>query len=198
MRGSLALPVELTPFTEPSCLLPGESLRDFQAIRQMMIEDIQPATNIEWLWALDLVELSWEILRYRRLKERILGAHRQTAIEAILQRLDGAGMPAHAGPIVQIQSRRTAAEWRCDPEAALDIEARLNRNGIDSADINAEVLVQARTLFLLFDQLMQSAQSRRIGLLREISIRREFAMRARRVIPANRSVSRNGPKRLIL
>ena len=62
--------------SEPSCLLPGESLRDFEAIRQMMVEDIQPATNIEWLWTLDLVELSWEILRYRRLKERILDAHR--------------------------------------------------------------------------------------------------------------------------
>ena len=36
----------------------------------------------------------------------------------------------------------------------------------------------------MFDHLMQSAQNRRIGLLREISIRREFATRARRVIRA--------------
>src|SRR4051812_16831880 len=36
----------------------------------MIVEDIQPQTNIEWLWTLDLVELSWEILRYRRLKRR--------------------------------------------------------------------------------------------------------------------------------
>jgi hypothetical protein len=39
-------------------------------------------------------------------------------------------------------------------------------------------------LFVMFDQLMQSAQSRRIGLMREISVRREFAKRVRRVIRA--------------
>ena len=30
----------------------------------MMVGDIQPLTNIEWPWALDLIELSWEILRF--------------------------------------------------------------------------------------------------------------------------------------
>jgi hypothetical protein len=154
----------------------------------MMVDDIQPASNIEWLWTLDLVELSWEILRYRRLKERILDAHRQAAIEAILRRLDGAGMPAHAVPLVQMQSKLTAAEWGCDPEAALEIEARLYRSGIDSIDIDAEAFVQARELFLMFDQLMHSAQTRRIGLLREISIRREFATRAGRAIQAIDSI----------
>jgi hypothetical protein len=79
-------------------LLPGESRQDFEAIRRMMVDDIRPETNIEWLWTLDLVELSWEILRYRRLKKRILDTHRVAAIEAILQRLDGEGMPSEAMP----------------------------------------------------------------------------------------------------
>jgi hypothetical protein len=165
-------------------LLPGESLHDFEAIRQMMVEDIQPETNIEWLWTLDLVELSWEILRYRRLKKRILDAHRVAAIEAILQRLDGEGMPSEAMPMVRTRARRTAAEWRNDQEAAIEIEARLDRGGFDAIDINAEVFVQARELFDMFDQLIIAAQRRRIELLREISIRHEFVRRVRRVIGA--------------
>jgi hypothetical protein len=88
----------------------------------MMIDDIQPKTNIEWQWTLDLVELSWEIPRYRNLKNRILDTHRAAAIEAILQRLDGEGMPAEAMPMVQLQANRAAAEWREDPEAAIEIE----------------------------------------------------------------------------
>jgi hypothetical protein len=179
---SLTVPAELIAFSEPSFLLPGESLRDFEVIRQMMVDDIQPQTNIEWLWTLDLVELSWEILRYRRLKEKMLDAHRVAAIEAILQRLDGEGMPAEAMPMVRLQARRTATEWRDDQDAAIEIEARLRRNGFDAIDINAEVFVQARDLFAMFDHLMQSAQSRRMGLMREISVRREFAIRVRRVI----------------
>jgi hypothetical protein len=182
--GSLAVPAELMPFSEESPLLPGESVRDFETIHQMMVDDVQPETNVEWLWTLDLVELSWEILRYRRLKMRILDAHRTAAIEAILQRVDGAGMPPEARPMVQLQAKRAAAEWRDDPEAAADIEARLLRSGIDSIDINAEVFVQARELFEMFDQLVHLAQNRRVALLREISTRREFARRARSVMRA--------------
>jgi hypothetical protein len=179
---SLSVPAELIPFSEPSFLLPGESLHEFEAIRQMMVDDIQPETNIEWLWTLDLVELSWEILRYRRLKKRILDAHRVTAIEAILQRLDGQGMPVEAMPTVRARARQTAAEWRDNREAAIEIEARLDRTGLDAIDINAEVFVQARELFDMFDRLMIAAQRRRIDLFREISIRHEFAGRVRRVM----------------
>jgi hypothetical protein len=111
-------------FSEPSLLLPGENHRDFEAIRQMMVDDIQLETNIEWLWTLDLVELSWEILRYRNLKNRILDAHRAAAIEAILQRLEGEGMPAEAMPLVQLQAKRGPRNGVKDPEAAIEIEAR--------------------------------------------------------------------------
>ena len=148
----------------------------------MIVEDIQPQTNIEWLWTLDLVELSWEILRYQRLKKSILDAHRTTAIEAILRRLDGEGMPAEVMTMVDLHAKRTAAEWRDDRDAARETEARLRRSKFGNIDINAEAFVQARASFEMFDRLTQSAQIRRIGLLREISLRREFARRARRVI----------------
>src|SRR3984893_11995666 len=132
---SLTVPDELIPFSEPSSLLPGESLHDFEVLQRMMVDDIQPQTNIEWLWTLDLVEMSWEILRYRRLKNRMLDAHRAAAVEAILHRMDGEGMPAEAMPMVRIQARRTATEWRDDQEAAFEIEARLARGGFDQVDI---------------------------------------------------------------
>jgi hypothetical protein len=144
--GPIDAPAELKPFAEPSFLLPGENARDFEVIRQMMVDDIRPQTNIEWLWTLDIVELSWEILRYRRLKDRVLNAHRAAAIEAILLRLDGEGMPTEAMPMVQIQAKRTATEWRDDQEAAGEIEARLRQSGVDHIDINAEVFVQARVV----------------------------------------------------
>jgi hypothetical protein len=86
--------------------------------------------------------------------------------------------------MVKLKARREAAEWRDDPKVARDIETRLLRNAYDDIAINAEVFVQARESFDMFDQLIQKAQSRRIALLREISIRREFARRVRRVIRA--------------
>jgi len=99
----------------------------------------------------------------------------------VLRRLNGEGMPPEAMPMVKLQAGREAAEWRDDPKVARDIETRLLQSAYDDIAINAEVFVQAKESFDMFDQLIQRAQSRRIALLREISIRREFAGRVRRV-----------------
>ena len=125
-------------------MLPGESRSDFEAIRQMMIDDIQPETNMEWLWTLDLIELSWEILRYRSLKQRVLAEYRHSAIRAILLRLDGEGMPVERFQHLEFQVERIVAEWRTDANAAVEIEARLRRHGFDATAVNSEVLFQAR------------------------------------------------------
>jgi hypothetical protein len=180
-----SIPAGLKFLEEPSSLLPGESRHEFEVLRQMIIEDVGPKTNLEWLWTIDLVEMSWEILRYRRLRERILQVYRAKAIASILQRLDGAGLPPQTKHIVQCYSEQAAFEWRRDPEAAGEIDARLQKNGFDLATINAEVFLQAREAFAWFDTMMQAAQSRRIALLREIAVRREFDKRSRN--PCNRS-----------
>jgi hypothetical protein len=132
--------------------------REFEAIRQAVIDHIQPETNLEWLWIFDLVELSWEILRYRSCKQKILQASRVTAIESILRRLDAAGMPDHALQNMRLQTMRNAAAWSDEPNAAREIEARLERHGFDVVAINAEVFIQTRDAFALFDGLMHSAQ----------------------------------------
>ena len=86
-------------------------------------------------------------------------------------------MPAEVIPMVHLHAKRTAAEWRDDRDAANETEARLRRSQFDNIDINTEVFVQARASFEMFDRLTHLAQTRRIGLLREISLRRELARR---------------------
>ena len=49
----------------------------------------------------DLIELSWEVLRYRRLKQKVLETNRAAAIESILWDLDGT-------------LRRASHDWRID------------------------------------------------------------------------------------
>lgn len=184
------VPGELVQFTQQPCLLPGESRQDFETVRQMILKDVRPETNIEWLWALDLVDLSWEILRYRALKQKILEEFRVIAVEALLLRLDGSAITkANASQTMQVYARRSALDWRDDPDAAIEIEARLKRFGFDAVALNAEVYIQARDQLELFDQLTQRAHQRRMALLREIGIRREFAYRARL---ASDAVIRNG------
>jgi hypothetical protein len=135
--------------------------------------------------ASDFVELSWEILRYRRLKQRILELFRESAIASLLPRIDGAGMPPELLGVVRLRSQRDAADWSEDAIAAAEIEARLERNGYNPVAVNAEAHILASKEFGTFDNLMHAAQHRRtIALLREIAIRRELVKRARIVSKA--------------
>jgi hypothetical protein len=174
---ALTIPIELSAFSEPSFLLPGENRLEFEVIRDMLIDEVRPETHIEWLWTLDLVELSWEILRYRGLKQRILHEHRQAAIKAILLRLDGAGILAADFATLATQSGRSAEQWRDDPEAAAEIEARLRRHGFNETSVNAELFCQVRSVFATFDALLHAAQNRRTALLRAIHARQAFSKR---------------------
>jgi hypothetical protein len=168
----IVAPVIFNRVIQPAFLMPGESLNDYEAIRDMIIQEITPQSGIEWLWAADLIELSCDIVRYRALRQKMLEIRRRDAIDAMLQRLDLPGISHPFRQSARDQTRLNAEQWRTDPIANTEIENRLTAQGIDEGSVNAEVLIQSRELFILFDSLMQSAQARRIMLLREINRRR--------------------------
>jgi hypothetical protein len=91
-----------------------------------------------------------------------------------LRGIDCAGIPAAFENTAHYNTKQNALSWRHDREAAAEIEARLASHGFDQNMINAEVFVQAREVFLVFESLRISAQQRRIFLLREINGRRSF------------------------
>src|SRR5215218_10058156 len=78
----------------PPLLLPGESLENYQTLRQAILTEITPKSAIEWLLAIDIVELSWEIQRYRLLRHKLLERSRQRAIADALSQIDLIGIPA--------------------------------------------------------------------------------------------------------
>jgi hypothetical protein len=184
----IAVPAIFHRVVQPAFLMPGESLSDYEAIRDTIIEEIAPQSGIEWLWAADLVELSWDIVRYRALRQKMLKIRRQDAIDAMLQRLDLPGIPYPFRQSARDQTRLNAEQWRADPIANAEIEQRLTMQGIDEGSVNAEVLIQSRELFIMFDSLIQSAQTRRILLLREIN-RRRISLQFERTGPPKRRIA---------
>ncbi len=174
-----SIPAQIKSLLKPQRLLPGESRTDYAIVRQMIIDEVVPQTSIEWLWTIDLIELSWDVVRYRSLRGKVLKVYREAAIGSLLERVDSSGIPPAARETAQRHTRRNAEQWRDDPAAAVEIETRLKSKGIDATSINIEVFLQARDLFLMFDSLMHSAQSRRSALLREIAARRVVSRQAR-------------------
>ncbi|WLA68420.1 hypothetical protein [Bradyrhizobium diazoefficiens] len=93
-----AMPVELEVLVPPPLLLPGESLDHYHALRQAIFADLAPRSAIEWLLAIDVAELSWDIQRYRLLRHKLLETYRQKAIEAALRRIDMIGIAPNSKP----------------------------------------------------------------------------------------------------
>lgn len=163
-----ALPVEFEALAPPPLLLPGKQLDHYQALRQAIFADLAPRSAIEWLLAIDVAELSWEIQRYRVLRHKLLETTRQKAIEVALRRIDMAGIDPDFREQAESYTLQNALSWRIDPMAASEIEARLAVYGFDQHAITAEVFVQARELLVLFEGLLNAAQTKRMLLLREL------------------------------
>lgn len=164
-----ALPTEIEAMRPPPQLLPGESIDHYHGLQAAVLRDINPRSAIEWLLAFDIAELSWEMLRYRILRHRLLSTYRQKAIETMLRRVDVAGIAPDLQDLAQIYTVKNALDWQLDRSAALDIEARLKAQGYDEHAISMEVYVQARETLSLFEALLNGAQLRRLLLLKELS-----------------------------
>jgi len=160
----MTIPERLLIFAEPA-LIAGESREEYELLRQLLIEDIQPRSNIEGIWLFDLAELSWEILRYRKLKVRAIEMHRVKAIEALLLEIDGAGLPKN-DPVLLKHARITAAECRINLSTRREVEMRLTAHSLDHDMITAATLAQAYAMMALFETLTHRAQDRRNSFMR--------------------------------
>jgi hypothetical protein len=107
----VAVPAIFHRVVQPAFLLPGEGLNGYEAIRDMIVQEIAPQSGIEWLWTADLVELSWEIIRYRALRQKMLEVCRRDAIDAMLQRLDLPGIPNEFRQSAREQTKPNAEQW---------------------------------------------------------------------------------------
>ena len=130
-------------------------------------ECVEPQDVIEWLWLKDVVDLSWEILRLRRLKIDLVEIDRQdknATIEWERQHADE--------PYIHF-----ATGIRRDPE---DIEARKTKPLLDTEADSAELLFRHIDKYEQIEKLLTSAELRRDRILREIELRRDHMGRRRR------------------
>jgi hypothetical protein len=163
-------------------LLPGEIEVDYWGLRDLITEDLCPATNTEWFVLADVTGLCWEIQRYTRWKDAILAVHRAAALESALQRTHFASAAPNNLPMRIIISRQEAEQWRTDPEQRDVINARLAAHGYDEETLNAGALVEALIPLAAIERLVASARSQLNTMLKGVYVRREFSDRARNAL----------------
>ncbi|MBM0206964.1 hypothetical protein JNW90_31130 [Micromonospora sp. STR1s_5] len=150
--------------------LDGENPDEYASMWDQVRAAVHPSDFIEEVWVRDVVDLTWEAIRYRRMKAAFLNAHLHDGLEELLR------------PLLGLSEAREAAEgWaRRDPEAIESVKEVLEDAGRSLEEVRALTLRGWLRDVERFDRLIAGAEARRNSVLREVDRRRAaFALALR-------------------
>ena len=148
----------------PAPLLPGENETDYTAIAVRIVHASAPRDAIEEFLIRDMIDLTWEILRIRRVKAGILRASVGDGVSKVLA---GVGHPYHERDML---SHGWAAG---DERARTKVEAILTKAGITIDEVMAKTLESKLDSYERLDRMLASLEARRNNALREIDRHRD-------------------------
>jgi hypothetical protein len=148
----------------PAPLLPGEKQTDYADVAVGIVKAAQPRDAIEEFLVRDVVDLTWEILRLRRVKAGILRTSMRRGVEGALARA------GHKNP----EKDKLGASWAAGDDAVrTKIDLILNDAGLTIEEETADALENKLDSFERLDRLLASAEARRNNALREIDRHRD-------------------------
>jgi hypothetical protein len=151
--------------------LKSEDRKVYWDFMNEVIRCIKPEDMIEWLRVKDVVDLSWEILRFRKLKITLIEIEREETNAGIEWAREHPDEPFYDGDGLALRLR---------PPTEKEMERRKNRPPIDTETDSAGLLWRHIDQYERIESLLTSAELRRDRILREIEIHRaELARRLR-------------------
>jgi hypothetical protein len=155
----------------PPPLIEGECAADYETLLSRIANALQPADVLEEIWVRDVVDLSWEVFRLRRLKTQLMAANAHEGMAQLLK-------PLFAN---ETQAQEVAKKWAARDDDAMHRVARaMAKAGFTMEQVAAQTF--DTNLFVLerIDHLLVSAEARRAAALQELDRHRaNFALRLR-------------------
>jgi hypothetical protein len=143
----------------PAPLLPGEREADYVNVIARVVAVARPRDAIEEFLTRDAIDLTWEILRLRRMKVGLLRASMGSGIESVMRSLG----------YNPVSAREIAAGWAAGEKSAKNEVARaLRKAQLTMEDVMAKTLEGEIDSFERFDRMLASSEARRNNALREI------------------------------
>jgi hypothetical protein len=155
----------------PAPLLMGEDEADYAEIAGRIVGATAPRDALEELLLRDVIDLTWEILRLRRVKTGMLRAAMGAGVGAVLSAI------SYPYPHREELSKDWAAG---DAGARQEVDAILGKAGLTIEEAAAKTLEIKINVFERFDRMLASAEARRNNALREIDRHRQAAGAAAR------------------
>jgi hypothetical protein len=139
-------------------LLRDEEANLYDTLLSRVVAAARPRDPFEWMLLKDYADLAWEILRLRRAKAGIVNGMHKNALAVVLEKL-----ALHPEP---------ARLFHKNPVAKTAILEQLGAHGLDESVITAEAIVRCCRELAALDAMIQSAETRRNAMLREIDYHR--------------------------
>lgn len=152
----------LDEFLGPLPVLGGEDPVEYQGLLDEVRRQVAPVDSIEQIYIRDIVDLTWELMRARRIKVGLLHKGQVRAMNQFGATENWPGLGHDARRSISA----AAAEGFTEGLKALQ------KHGVTLNDVNAYAFAAERETILRLDQSMLQIEGRRNFSLREIERRR--------------------------
>ncbi len=153
----------------PPSLVNGEDAATYDQLAARIRAAVAPANVIEEIWARDVADLTWDVVRLRRLKAGLFAIGASDGMAQILRGLEEYAMDG------QIKARSWAAR---KPAAVAAVNTQLSAAGLDMAHVTTGTFAARIDQFDRIERMLAAAEVRRAAALHAIDNRR-VADRAR-------------------
>ena len=155
----------------PPPLLVDEDSAAYDSLLAHVSEAVKPSDVLEEIWVRDVVDLTWEVLRLRRLKASLLNANLVEGMKHVLRVVLGDREVAES----------TADAWAMDERPAAAKVEKLLDSGVLSMDaVIAETFALKINDLERIDRMIMMGEARRNAALREVDRHRSTLAQALR------------------
>jgi hypothetical protein len=175
------VPPAVAPLFSNPPVLKTEDPNAYKALLNEVGATIRPKDQIEFWWTRDFTDLTWEILRYRRMRKAILETGEREALRARFRMLLEDGRPSDE--TLDQEAAQLAKNWFTDP-GLREPGAKI---GVTEDELAALVYLYREKELAGIEKQIASAETRRNKLLREMHSRRQTAEYRERLAELARS-----------
>jgi hypothetical protein len=151
-------------------LIEGEDQAAYGAFHASVSAAVKPKDVLEQIWVRDVVDLTWETRRMRRLKASLLTSYLPLGLRQVLITL-----------VDECEAGRLAGQWAArDPAAVNEVDQLLASKGLTMEAAAARALSTNIDAVERIDRMIMSAEVRRNAALRELERHRACVAQALR------------------
>jgi len=153
----------------PPSLANGDDAGTYAQIAARIRAAVAPANILEEIWARDVADLTWDVVRLRRLKAGLFTVGAGDGMKQILR-----GMEQYVSSV-----EPKARDWVArKPAALVEVNTQLSAAGLDMGDVATSTFAARIDQFDRIERMLAAAEVRRAAALHAIDNRRA-AERAR-------------------